>query len=681
MELNISDKLNNYFKEDKEDKEDKNTVDFSNLTTSKTEQTIENTNATGMETAMDIVQTVPVKYASGLSYVIDLPFMLVDLLDKGASMAFDKVASAAGFDTSETNEIKSNYIALKKENKFRPGKWLRENVLTYQPKTKTGQVVGTMAEWASPGILAKGTRAKSLLHSTGAVAGGVKEGVAQGTGSELAGVGIGLPLNIAADIYALRTGKVSMLSKNVLPSDAIIRKAKVIYADAKKHGLKLSVGEATGSQAVQSTEATLSAYMVGDAAFDKFWSTRPAQLKNYIFKWGKDNGIITAKDSTTMYKQLKKAAVALQTQRSDAWKLAGGNKIKDFTYDAQKLDNLSIELLNMAKDATPQVAKILTNQANKIKKLSVTGKNGQPLHNIYTMFRDTAFSVSGKETSVVAKTDVESYKKASNLIKELLSSNKNWGKAQDKYVKFTEELANPLTKGSITKLFNDLNDAKLVGDPKTVAKLYQYLGSEFVSAKDISKLANSLNKSKIPGLWEDVASGYFSMAFNRSAIEGIEKGKRIGVIFHDTIMKNPKQKDNFVEVLFQLAKKQNPNIKRDEIVKSVNSFSGVLQATGNYPRIGSPTAQRAEMIQDLKSNPISQFIGVKGGLPVLGMVSDWFAKRTFTKSSEEIARAMISDKGIQALIDLAAQWKDKAQAIAYIKAITIGSSALDGENQ
>ena len=114
MELNISDKLNNYFKEDKEDKEDKNTVDFSNLTTSKTEQTIENTNATGMETAMDIVQTVPVKYASGLSYVIDLPFMLVDLLDKGASMAFDKVASAAGFDTSETNEIKSNYIALKK---------------------------------------------------------------------------------------------------------------------------------------------------------------------------------------------------------------------------------------------------------------------------------------------------------------------------------------------------------------------------------------------------------------------------------------------------------------------------------------------------------------------------------------------------------------------------------------
>ena len=47
----------------------------------------------------------------------------------------------------------------------------------------------------------------------------------------------------------------------------------------------------------------------------------------------------------------------------------------------------------------------------------------------------------------------------------------------------------------------------------------------------------------------------------------------------------------------------------------------------------------------------------------------------------EIARAMISEKGIDALIDLAANWKDKAQAIAYIKAITIGSSALDEESQ
>ena len=159
----------------------------------------------------------------------------------------------------------------------------------------------------------------------------------------------------------------------------------------------------------------------------------------------------------------------------------------------------------------------------------------------------------------------------------------------------------------------------------------------------------------------------------------MEKGKRIGMIFHDSIMKNPRQKDNFVEILFQVAKNKDKNVKRADIVKSVNSFAEVLKASSYYAKVGSQTAQRTELIQDLKNNPISQFIGVKGGLPVLGMISDWFQKRTFTKSSEEIARAMISDKGITALEDLAANWKDKAKAIAFIRAITIGSSQIEEE--
>ena len=144
-------------------------------------------------------------------------------------------------------------------------------------------------------------------------------------------------------------------------------------------------------------------------------------------------------------------------------------------------------------------------------------------------------------------------------------------------------------------------------------------------------------------------------------------------------MKNPRQKDNFVEILFQVAKNNNANVKRVDIVKSVNKFADVLKASSYYAKVGSQTAQRTEMIADLKNNPISQFLGVKGGLPVISMVGEWFQKRTFTKSSEEIARAMISEKGIQALVDLAADWKDKSKAISYIRAITIGSSQIDEE--
>lgn len=663
----------------KEEEIDTDEVNLSNMTSSDTEQIIENQELSFMEKAGDVTASAATKYATGLTYVIDLPFMLVDALDAGSSFVFDKVATAAGFDTTETNEIKSEYIKNKKENKVRPGEYIRDNILTYEPKTAGGQVIGDMAEFAAGGIFAKGTKAKATLSGTGAAAGAVKSGVEMGTGNQALAYGLSVPLNIGLDLYALSRGNASVLGKYTLPSDAIIRKAKVIQADAKKYGLRLTAGEATGSAAVQSVESSMTSLMVGNATFDKFWQSRPAQLKNYIFNWGKANGIITAKDTTTMYQQLKKAAVALQNQRGDAWKLAGGTKIKNFTYDSQSLDNLSITFMNLAKEATPEVSKILTKQSNKIKELAKSGKNGQALHNLYTTLRDTTFDVSGKASTIGSSVDIAQYKKATEAVKEILSSNKNWSKAQEKYVTFTKKWAEPLTDGSVTKLFKDLSSAKTATKTDTVATLYKYLNSDTLSAKELSRLAASINKSKVPNLWNDVASTYFSNMFNKAAIDGAERGKRIGLIFHDSIMKNPRQKDNFVEILFQVAKNNNSNVKRNDIIKSVNSFAEVLKASSYYSKVGSQTAQRTEMISDLKSNPISNFIGVRGGLPVLGMIGEWFQKRTFTKSSEEIARAMISEKGIQALVDLASDWKDKAKAVSFIRAITIGSSQIEEE--
>jgi len=40
---------------------------------------------------------------------------------------------------------------------------------------------------------------------------------------------------------------------------------------------------------------------------------------------------------------------------------------------------------------------------------------------------------------------------------------------------------------------------------------------------------------------------------------------------------------------------------------------------------------------------------------------------------------MISEKGIDALVDLAANWKDKAKAVSFVRAITIGSSNIEEE--
>lgn len=68
---------------------------------------------------------------------------------------------------------------------------------------------------------------------------------------------------------------------------------------------------------------------------DKFWSDRPDKLRNFIEKWGKQNGLIINNrrfvSDAEYYTQLKKAAIELQTQRSTAWLKAGGGELKDFS--------------------------------------------------------------------------------------------------------------------------------------------------------------------------------------------------------------------------------------------------------------------------------------------------------------------------------------------------------------
>ena len=70
---------------------------------------------------------------------------------------------------------------------------------------------------------------------------------------------------------------------------------------------------------------------------DKYWSERPDKLRSFIKKWGEQNGIIIGNrrfvSDKDYYKQLKKAAVALQTQRSTEWLRSGGDKLEKFLYD------------------------------------------------------------------------------------------------------------------------------------------------------------------------------------------------------------------------------------------------------------------------------------------------------------------------------------------------------------
>ena len=104
--------------------------------TDQSTQAVENQELGGVDTAIDVAASGATGVAKGLTYVVDLPFFLVQGLESGKDWVFNKTAEAMGFNQDEATEIKTDVqIALENADKFKPGEWLRENVITYEPKT------------------------------------------------------------------------------------------------------------------------------------------------------------------------------------------------------------------------------------------------------------------------------------------------------------------------------------------------------------------------------------------------------------------------------------------------------------------------------------------------------------------------------------------------------------------
>ncbi len=633
----------------------------------------------GMDTTVDVGASAAVGAARGVTYVIDLPFYLVQGIESGSNFVYEKTAEALGFSKDETQEIKSDVeIGIENADKFKPGQWLRDNVLTYESKSKLGDYAMTMGEWAAPGgILGKTQKAKNLFMTTGAVSGATEQAVTDATGSKGKGVGIGIGTNIALDLMALKKGNLAILSKEFLPNDSVINKAKKLENDIKKvdKDFKLTGAEVTGSSSIKSVEGQVTSTIAGNKVMDKFWSDRPDKLRNFIEKWGKQNGLIINNrrfvTDAEYYTQLKKAALELQTQRSTAWLKAGGGELENFFYDSQKVDNLVISWKKIANGLEPSDAKTILQFA---KNLNKTKGNGQTMHNVYREIRDTYYSILGSANKTPGSVEaVKKYKFMKESLDKLMSTNKSYEKAQKAYIKFNDEYAKPITKGSITQLFKSLGDAKTAEDIGTVAKMWKFLDTK-AAPKDIELMAKAINKSGVPNLWEKVVSGYFNEAFLKSQSKNINGGFSQGTILYNALMNDPKKKANFTQMLFEIAKTKDPSIKLKNVSQAVTSFAEILKATGQSGKAGSSTAGNLKFAEEASKNKV-KFFGQ--GFPIKDGIVNWYSDRTLSKNSKIIAEALTSDKGIQAFIDLTQDWKDYNRAFSLLRAVTVGAGELN----
>ena len=660
--------------------EKNNAIDFQkfktqNGTDTSGGQVIEN-NASTIEKIADVPISGAVGVGNALTYLMDLPFYAGQVMNFAQGKTLEVAGKAFGFSEKDINEMAAQMLIVKKGDMKFPGEAIRDKVLTYESKTGTGEVVKTIAEWAAPGgIIAKGAKAKKLFAATGAISGGVKEGVEAISGSDGMGTGVGIASNLILDVAALTKGNAAQIAKDIVPvTKQIIEKAKKIQKDAKKYKLIVTSGEAVGASGagtnkIQSYEGTLEAYITGNKVLEKHWASRPEKLKNYINAWAKDMGLISNKETKVtnidqVVDTMKKSAAKLNSNRTFLWKESGGTKLINTTFDAQTVDNLGLEVLELVTKSNDAPSKIMIKTVeNYSKKIRDSKGNGKQLFDVYKDIRDSMMKI--KKTTSPSPTSLNEdkiYKGMLEKVKATLNTNPNFAKAQKKYENFTKVYAEPLDT-TITKVFKDLKKGNL-SEADIVPRMYKILASDSVSPKMIRRFATAWNKSGNPDTWKKIVSGYFEQAFLNQS-DSLSNGLNTGIVLHKAILGTGGQRDNFAQMLFELAKGKNKNLTLTDVKQSVNSFAAVLKATGQKTNIGSPTAQRGEQVVNMKKNPISAVLDFVG----VNRVIKYFDDLTFSQTADELSTAMVSDDGIEALINLAQNWKDKNAAVKYVKTL------------
>lgn len=622
----------------------------------------------------DAATSLGVGTLKGITYLIDLPQAINEL----GSMIVEKTMSPVNnfikrkMGKSEEEIDAENRLAADIESKMfklKPGEMLRNKFLTYQPRTTAGEYAETIGEFAAPGgILAKGAKARALLTGTGAVSGGVAETAERLTGSEGAGTGAGVATNVLLDIIALRRGNVAGIAKNLLPRDEVINNAQKLQDYAASKGLKLTAGEASGKANLIATEGNMRVSLEGGKIMDDFYETRPEQIKNFIKTFAKDMGLI--KDAsklsrTQILNAEKKVAMYLQTNRSKLWERAGGTKFNNTFFNQVDVDNIVAKISKL--QTLPKNKKFVDELEGYKQDFLVSDAKGKNLHDIYKELQDSIINISKNPNKTTAlRAEKKLLEDVKDDLDKLLRSNKDFANAQKKYVQYTEAYIKPIDK---TKLFKDISVAGWVDDADTVGKVYRFLASDKVSPRDIEKLANSFGKAGNYDKWRLVVSGYFDEAFSKALADNMGEGLNIGSVFHKAMVGSPKNRSNFTEMLYQLAKQRGDKITKTQMAKAVDSFAMALKATARNAKAGSPTASRTKAMQDMERNLGGQLIE---GIPLVTYVKNALNERTLSKNSELFAKRLTSDEGIAAFVDLAQNFKDPAKLIAAIRAVALG---------
>ena len=687
---------------------------------------VENIDTVGGFDAKDLVNSAVAGGGDAITFLLDIPslisrgtdFVRSDVMFPLALKAVEASKEILNISDAEFKQFENNmtktvdyYKKLDKidNDKLAIGTTINEMAsdkgvypFNYEPKTRGGEYIKTGIEFALPSAILAPTGFGVPMAVTGFGGGVITEGAQDLGASELGGTAVGVGVNLAADIALLKKGNASGIAKRI--TDSFTKKelddAKNLQKIAKVDGLDTKVSDVLEGSVINKVEQDVMATNIGTTIIDKFWKTRSDQLKKYIKRWAKESGLIKNQkvlSEAEQFKNIKNVALGLETNRAFLWRKSGGDKLKNFTFDSQAVDNIVIQAKNIIQ-SNPKNTQLVTGMKKYIELLKSSKGSGQNLHRIYREIRDIGIELKkNTDKSIFQSDQIKSFDEISDSLVKLMSKNPNFKKAQDSYKAFTKAY---MEEGfDKVKFFKDIKDAKntIYKNEDLTGKIYKFFNSDKVTATDIKKMAEAFNESskikpnmlaaekaivtKNQDAWRNIISGYFESAFLQAHTKGMEKGLSDGANLYKALMNNKVQRNNFAEMLYQLAKQSDSTVQRIDIQKSIDSFATILKGTGNRTAIGSNTFDKFSGAEEMGKNKISQALGQKGGIPFSEMISNFFSGRARSESSKKLATALTSSDGVEQLIKLSQGWRDPDNARVFlIDILKLGTVDEEVEN-
>jgi len=636
------------------------------------------TELTEKEKAIDKLKSFTSGAYKGLSYIPgfagDIEQLGLEILPKMGSFGEILTTPISELITGKPAEVKPIFPTSaqirEKAEEFVPS---LEAVGEYQPKTRFGEYLQTIPEFAAPGLLGKTKQARRFGLGLGAASGSVYETVESATGSPLTATGVTLPFSIlTASLFGPTTA--ARLSEKAFKGidEKEIQEAIKLENIAKTEGIKLLPGETIDNKLVnQLTQDVLKSEKGAPYIYESI-KGRPLDAKNLAER--------QAGKIADMPESQRKVLESIQKTAASSIKSAESKRSAEAFNQGYKLSNQETiapsQVLRIIKNIDNLISGSPPNSANQRKlkqirkelileegkeagvKYIIPVTNINKLDSTFKTYRD-AVADSRKNVAdprrfvqkdLANKLFNSEKSGALDVLVDQLNTNPNYKRANDVFSQLSESLVNVVKN----------NTGTLAREGLDLSKIEQFVFNPAkANVTDINNTLKILNATN-PEATKQIANIYFRNAIN-NAFPIVKEGEDLkqGFKLIESIAKTGRQRDNFLAVLDNVADAHGVNRKDFKI--GFENLINILERTGRINNINKPGFD----VQGIAARTLAKDLAMMKTFNPLVRLATKYGELKAGGAMNNLGRIMANDNAVASLVELGRTNPQSKQAIKY----------------